>query len=44
MTWPDAVTLRGSHAVLEPLGRDHHDAMAEATRDGELWKLSLIHI
>ncbi len=39
MTWPESVTLRGQHATLEPLTREHHDAMAEATQDGELWKL-----
>jgi len=39
MTWPEAVTLRGRNATLEPLTREHCEAMAEATRDGELWKL-----
>ena len=39
MPWPDPVTLRGRHARLEPLTRAHHDALAEAARDGELWKL-----
>lgn len=24
---------------MEPLSHDHHDALVEATRDGELWKL-----
>lgn len=33
------VTLRGRHAALEPLLAGHHDALAEAVRDGELWKL-----
>lgn len=39
MPWPDPVTLVGSHAALVPLTREHHDALCDATRDGELWKL-----
>ena len=39
MTWPEPVTLRGHFAILEPLSRSHCDALADATRDGELWKL-----
>jgi N-acetyltransferase len=35
----EAISLKGEHAILEPLSRDHHDALVEATRDGELWKL-----
>jgi RimJ/RimL family protein N-acetyltransferase len=41
-TLPDIlepVTLRGPHASLVPLARDHHDALCEASRDGELSKL-----
>ena len=33
------VTLRGEHATLVPLALDHHDALCEAVRDGELWQL-----
>jgi RimJ/RimL family protein N-acetyltransferase len=33
------VHLRGRHAVLEPLARSHAGELAEAVRDGELWKL-----
>lgn len=33
------ITLTGRHASLEPLSQDHHDALCDATRDGELWKL-----
>jgi RimJ/RimL family protein N-acetyltransferase len=33
------VTLKGRHVSLEPLRVEHHDALAEAVRDGELWKL-----
>jgi RimJ/RimL family protein N-acetyltransferase len=39
MPFLEPVTLRGKHAVLEPLSRSHRDALCEATRDGELWKL-----
>ncbi|HRX80040.1 MAG: GNAT family N-acetyltransferase [Planctomycetaceae bacterium] len=39
MPWPEPITLRGRHAILEPLSRAHHEAMTEAAKDGELWKL-----
>ena len=39
VTLATPVTLRGSHATLVPLSADHGPALAEATRDGELWKL-----
>jgi RimJ/RimL family protein N-acetyltransferase len=39
MPWPDPVTLTGTHARLEPLQPSHEAGLAEATRDGELWKL-----
>lgn len=39
MSWPDPVTLAGPHVRLEPLAAAHHDALCEAVRDGELWKL-----
>tara|TARA_B100000519_G_scaffold50131_1_gene40376 strand:- start:161 stop:757 length:597 start_codon:yes stop_codon:yes gene_type:complete len=39
MPWPDPVTLEGEHATLVPLNRSHLDDLAEATKDGELWKL-----
>jgi RimJ/RimL family protein N-acetyltransferase len=34
-----AVSLRGRYAALEPLSFEHQDALAEAVRDGDLWKL-----
>ena len=37
--WPDAVTLDGDFARLEPLSRDHCADLIEATKDGELWRL-----
>ena len=39
MSWPEPVTLRGSHATLEPLTHARHDEFVESVRDGELWKL-----
>jgi N-acetyltransferase len=39
MPWPDPVVLTGDHAKLEPLLREHRDALIEAVKDGELWKL-----
>ena len=39
MTWPAPVTLRGVHATLVPLAAEHEAALANAVRDGELWKL-----
>ncbi len=39
MSWPDPVELSGRHATLRPLSAAHHDALCDATRAGELWKL-----
>lgn len=39
MAWPEPVTLRGSHATLEPLTHSRRDELIEAVRDGELWNL-----
>lgn len=39
MKYSDPVTLRGRHATLAPLSLAHHDALIDAVRDGELWKL-----
>ena len=39
MAFLEPVTLKGRHARLVPLSLDHHDALVEAVRDGELWKL-----
>jgi RimJ/RimL family protein N-acetyltransferase len=38
-SWPPTVTLRGPHATLVPLAREHHDALVRAAHDGELWRL-----
>ena len=39
MRAPEPVTLEGHGVRLEPLAREHHDALVEAARDGELWNL-----
>ncbi|MBE2244896.1 MAG: GNAT family N-acetyltransferase [Burkholderiaceae bacterium] len=39
MAWPAPLTLGGKHATLEPLAREHAAGLADAVRDGELWKL-----
>jgi RimJ/RimL family protein N-acetyltransferase len=39
MSWPEPVELKGRNASLVPLGVEHAAALAEAVRDGELWKL-----
>ena len=35
----ESITLSGRHAALEPLAYAHQNALVEAVRDGELWKL-----
>ena len=37
--WPPAVELSGAHARLLPLALQHEAGLAEAVRDGELWRL-----
>ena len=39
MPFTTDTTLTGRHASLVPLRPEHHDALVEAVRDGELWKL-----
>lgn len=39
MSFTAPVSLHGQHAALVPLSMAHHDALCEAVRDGELWKL-----
>ncbi len=38
-TWPSPITLRGTHAILEPLSTGHHDDLVDAVKDGALWNL-----
>jgi RimJ/RimL family protein N-acetyltransferase len=35
----EPITLAGDHASLEPLGREHEEALQRAAADGELWRL-----
>jgi len=35
----DPVVLKGRHATLEPLGREHEEGLRRAAADGELWRL-----
>jgi RimJ/RimL family protein N-acetyltransferase len=37
--WIQPLTLQGQYATLEPLEREHHDALQAAAADGELWRL-----
>jgi N-acetyltransferase len=37
--WIEPVTLEGEHVRLVPLTHAHENALTEAARDGELWKL-----
>jgi RimJ/RimL family protein N-acetyltransferase len=39
MSWLAAVELEGEHCALRPLSADHHDGLAAAASDGELWRL-----
>ena len=44
MPWLDPVTLRGTHATLEPLAKTHTNDLIDAVKDGELWKLCAISV
>jgi RimJ/RimL family protein N-acetyltransferase len=39
MIRPQAITLEGHGVRLEPLAREHHDALEAAAADGKLWQL-----
>ena len=39
MGWPAPISLRGTHAALEPLALAHERALCDAVRDGALWNL-----
>ena len=39
MRWLAPIELEGEHCALRPLSADHHDGLAAAASDGELWKL-----
>src|SRR5947207_9442035 len=39
MPFIEPVTLKGKHATLEPLAREHEAGLSRAAADGELWRL-----
>ncbi len=39
MSWLEPVTLRGEHAILEPLRQAHGEDLKVAVADGNLWEL-----
>ena len=39
MAFIEPVTLKGGHAALEPLAREHAEGLRRAAADGELWRL-----
>ena len=39
MRFVEPITLTGTHASIEPLGREHEEALRRAAADGELWRL-----
>ena len=39
MAFIEPVTLKGVHATLEPLAREHEAGLKRAAADGELWRL-----
>jgi RimJ/RimL family protein N-acetyltransferase len=39
MAWLEPITLSGTHARLVPLEAAHREALEQAARDGELWRL-----
>ncbi|WP_024301281.1 GNAT family N-acetyltransferase [Pseudogulbenkiania sp. MAI-1] len=39
MRFCESITLDGRHTRLEPLALEHHDGLAAAVCDGELWRL-----
>ena len=39
MPFIEPVTLKGKHATLEPLAREHEADLRRAAADGELWRL-----
>jgi len=39
MAWPPEVTLEGTYATLVPLRAEHAEVLADAVKDGELWRL-----
>jgi RimJ/RimL family protein N-acetyltransferase len=44
VNWPPPVELAGQYALLVPLRPEHAPALAEAVKDGELWKLRVTSV
>ncbi|HME39563.1 MAG TPA: GNAT family protein [Steroidobacteraceae bacterium] len=44
MGFADSVSLHGQHVSLVPLAHSHHDDLAQALQDGELWALWYTHV
>jgi N-acetyltransferase len=44
MRFVEPISLKGVHASLEPLERGHAAALAEAARDGDIWRLWYTHV
>ena len=36
---PEPIVLKGEACTIIPLSLDHHDALVDAVKDGELWRL-----
>ena len=39
MAFVEPVSLKGRHATIEPLAREHEEGLRRAAADGELWRL-----
>ncbi len=39
MAWLEPVTLTGTHASLVPLAQSHAEALAQASAEGDLWRV-----
>ena len=44
MKWLEPLILSNDYYTLEPLSHQHHDALVEATKDGELWRIRYAQI
>ena len=44
MKKPEPVTLESDRVRLEPMTQDHAPGIAQAARDGELWKLRITSV
>ena len=35
----EAISFKGTYCTIVPLSHEHHDALVESVKDGELWRL-----